>query len=402
MAFRFETLEERDLLAADLRVLDTFGTNNVVVSGDIAFAAAGEQGLLIVDLDSREIADRISPPGNSDSIDDVAIAADLLFAIDGSRPGNLSVFSLENPLQPTLVSGPVTVDVGPFAGVSAANGRVIVSGGTRRLSVLNFDENGVLSEDVSRIDLGVGQPDVLIADDGETAFVSTDFAGRVDGQAFGVTLIDVPQAPERLSILDRAGIAGAGFSPGFAGPANFPIESAQQGDRLFVAAGQGISVFDVSNRSMLRPLANISLDTNPVNVDVLGDQLFVIGNRPTPTLSLVDIADLSSPVVETLDLPASSEPLSVSATDEHIVIADASLGILVVPTAEVVSPVVEVSPSLAADIDLDGVVGFSDFLVLSTNFGQSVEIGTDGDLTRDGLVDFADFLILSAEFGGVV
>ena len=38
------TLEERDLLAADVTVLETFGTNNVVVADDFAFAAAGNVG----------------------------------------------------------------------------------------------------------------------------------------------------------------------------------------------------------------------------------------------------------------------------------------------------------------------------------------------------------------------
>ena len=54
---------------------------------------------------------------------------------------------------------------------------------------------------------------------------------------------------------------------------------------------------------------------------------------------------------------------------------------------------------LVADIDLDGSVGFTDFLVLSQNFGSSVESGTSGDLDFDGQVSFQDFLILSRDFG---
>lgn len=400
MVLKFETLEERNFLTADIQVLETFGSNNIVVANDVAFAAAGDQGLLVIDLESAEVVERISPPETSDSIDDVAIAADLLFAIDGVRPGSLSVFSIEDPLQPTLVSGPVPVDVGPFAGVSAANGRVIVSGGTGQLSVLNFDDNGVLSEEISRIDLGVGQPDVLIANDGNTAFVSTDFAGRFDNETFGVTLIDVPNASSPISILDRAGIVGAGFSPGVDSPANFPIEAAQQGDTLFVASGRGISVFDVSNPEVLRPLTEVSLDTNPVNVDVVGDRLFVVGNSPAPTLTIIDFTDLDSPIVESIDLPSNGEPLGVAATDEHIVIADANLGVLVASNPDFDSSTEnDANPPSAADIDGDGVVTFSDFLVLSTNFGRSVETGILGDIDENGLVDFSDFLLLAESFG---
>ncbi len=397
--FKFETLESRDYLTVDLQVLETFSTNNVAIVDDFAFAAAGNQGLLVVDLESLQVTSGIAPPGSSNAIDDVAVAADLLFAIDGSRPGSLSVFSIEDPTSPTLVSGPVSIDVGPFTGVSAANGQVVVSGGTGQLSVLNYDENGVLGTSISRIDLGVGQPDVLIADDGQTAFVSTDFAGLVDSESFGVTLIDVPTAPSSISILDRAGIDGAGFSPGVAGPANFPIESAQLGERLFVASGRGISVFDVSNSEQLSPVTEILLDTNPVNVDAVGNQLFVVGNSPSPTLTVIDIADLNSPTVETVDLPFNSEPLGVAAVDEHIVVADANLGVLVGTNPGFDPTTEENANPPSADLDSNGFVGFSDFLILSTNFGRTVEVGTVGDLDENGRVEFADFLLLSAAFG---
>lgn len=53
---------------------------------------------------------------------------------------------------------------------------------------------------------------------------------------------------------------------------------------------------------------------------------------------------------------------------------------------------------LPGDIDADGEVGFTDFLILSKNFG---EVGSfeQGDLDCSGEVDFPDFLILSRNFG---
>ena len=55
---------------------------------------------------------------------------------------------------------------------------------------------------------------------------------------------------------------------------------------------------------------------------------------------------------------------------------------------------------LRGDLDANGGVEFADFLVLSTNFGNSddVEYG-NGDLDCDGTVAFADFLVLSTNFG---
>ena len=48
------------------------------------------------------------------------------------------------------------------------------------------------------------------------------------------------------------------------------------------------------------------------------------------------------------------------------------------------------------------IVGFSDFLIMSANFGQ-VAVGgwIDGDLDFDGVVGFSDFLITSSCFGCV-
>ena len=58
------------------------------------------------------------------------------------------------------------------------------------------------------------------------------------------------------------------------------------------------------------------------------------------------------------------------------------------------------STGVEADIDGDGVVGVSDFAILSAAFGQE---GSDpflaADIDRDGIVGFSDFLILSSNYG---
>jgi hypothetical protein len=54
--------------------------------------------------------------------------------------------------------------------------------------------------------------------------------------------------------------------------------------------------------------------------------------------------------------------------------------------------------SLVGDIDLDGSVGFADFLTLSDNFGGAGGYA-EGDFDCDGDVAFSDFLILSSAFG---
>ena len=369
------------LKADEIEVLNTFDTNNVAVAGKVAYAAAGPQGIVIVDLNGTEmggpeIAGVIAPPGNTGTVDDVSIDGGLLFTLDAAGTGGLSVFSIETPLEPTLVSGPVSVGVSPFAGVSAANGRVVVSGGTGLLSVRSYQANGTLANSASTIDLGVGQPDVLVAENGETAFVSTDFSGFFDGQTFGITVIDI--APG-LSILDRIGIAGAGFSPGVDGPANFPIESAQAGDTLYVASGNGVAVLDVSNPNSVQTQALIPLNTNPVNIDVVGDTLYVVGNSPTPTMTTIDVSVLSSPVIQTTALPSGSRPLGVAATNTRVVIADSNLGILVE------------SLLLPGDVNQDCDVNFFDiapFIEILITMRFQAEADVDGNNT----VDFFDIV----------
>ena len=54
---------------------------------------------------------------------------------------------------------------------------------------------------------------------------------------------------------------------------------------------------------------------------------------------------------------------------------------------------------LLADLDADGTVGFSDFLILSDSFGKGSQRYTDGDIDLDGSIGFADFLVLSDQFG---
>ena len=56
-----------------------------------------------------------------------------------------------------------------------------------------------------------------------------------------------------------------------------------------------------------------------------------------------------------------------------------------------------VVPGIPGDANLDGDVGFPDFLLLSSHFGMSSGWG-DGDFGDDGDVAFGDFLILSEHF----
>ena len=61
--------------------------------------------------------------------------------------------------------------------------------------------------------------------------------------------------------------------------------------------------------------------------------------------------------------------------------------------------VLETGNLMAGDVNRDGLVSFSDFLVLSANYGKRDAAWTDGDLDLDGVVDSDDFVLMTSNFG---
>ena len=314
------------LETAEVTITHTpLNANNLALMNGIAYAALGSAGVAVLQTDTREFT-VVSPAPGSGSVDDVAVADGFLFTLDAAGPGSLSVYSLSDPLSPALVSGPVAVAVGPFAGVSAAGGRVVVSGGTGLVTLRSYSVAGVLSAQSSSIDLGIGQPDVLLSADGSLGFFSTDFSGFIGGSSFGITTVSLATPPGSLTILDQIGLPGAGFSGGFLSPANFPIESALlPGGGLVTAHGGGLSSIDGNSGSLLTTLG---LPFAAVNVDTVGTTAFVVGTGRS--LAEVDLANPSAPAVQAnVTFPGGGSFVSVAA-DAEVVILGASVGGLLV------------------------------------------------------------------------
>lgn len=70
-----------------------------------------------------------------------------------------------------------------------------------------------------------------------------------------------------------------------------------------------------------------------------------------------------------------------------------------VSTIDARDAVLEALNSLPGDLDGNGGVDFSDFLVLSSNFGESQPSYSSGNIDLTGNIEFADFLVLSQNFG---
>lgn len=299
---------------------------NVVVVGKSAYATLGEVGLEIVDMEDPQRRAIIAPPMGSGSIDDVAATDGFLFVLDARDPGYLSVLSLSDPSLPVMVSGPVEVPVGPFSGVSAGNGNVVVSGGTSSLTLFHYDSLGRLTPEVARTDLGRGQPDVLLSPDGKTAFVSTHYFGPY----FGLTILELGNDPFPFIRDTDIELETYGFTAGGAKPANFPIEAALSGNVAFVAHDKGLAIIsvEVPSQPVLRGV--IDLGVSAVNVDAAGNVAAVVGSAPRPLLVLLDVGNPREPVIkQSVSLPEASYPVSVALGEAHVVVATRKHGLLI-------------------------------------------------------------------------
>lgn len=301
---------------------------NVVIDGTLAFVSIGERGIEIVDTASGKVLEIVPPPTSSESVDDLAIAGHFLFALDARPPGHLSVFSLASFPTLKLASAPVEVAVGPFSGVSAGGGHVIVSGGTSLMSLRSYDSEGKLGPLLAEIDCGRGQPDILMSPDGNWAFVSTHRWGPY----FGLTSVRVAVSPPSMAKSGSLNLDTYGFTAGGAKPASFPLETALEGDVLYAATLRGLTVVSMAVPDQPTLVTTLDIGVKGVNVDVRNHLAAVVGSSPKPMLALIDVRSSSSPhVVRTISLPEGSRPTGVAIGATHVVVAAGQQGVLRFP-----------------------------------------------------------------------
>lgn len=304
--------------------------HNVVAHGDVAYAALGADGLSIVDLAAGRSLGRCPPPDGASGVHDVSFSEDLVFALDANRPGSVFSYALASPDKPWPACKPVAVDTGPFSGLAAATGRVVVSGGTGKMTVLTYTSVGHFGATPAKADLGIGQPDVVLAHGGAVAFASTDFREAVDGARFGITVLAIHEPPEAPEILARIGVRGAGFTPGIHRPATFPLHCLLKGHLLYVAHGGGLLALDVSRPAASHVVQEVKLGFHPLGVD--GDEtgLYVVGSHPSPTLARLRIHEGGLLALDDeVPLRRASRPARVAVGSLRMAIADLDRGVLI-------------------------------------------------------------------------
>lgn len=297
--------------------VDDASTNLAIAEG-VAYVARSTRGIERIELATgkRSVT---APSAPADRIDDVAVSDGLLFALDASPPGHLFVYRIGDDGNLAQV-GSSEVAVGPFSGVAAGNGHVIVSGGTSQLSLRRYRADGALGSEIVSADFGRGQPDIALDPNGGVALIST----HVQGPRFGLTVADVSDKPLALHARGYVELAGAGFTPGGFHPANFPLQSAALGDVVLVAHGGGLSVLAAPAGAPPTYLGTtaFALHATAIAVDARQGLAFVAGASPRPELLTLDVANPRAPrLLARTMLPASGSPSAIALDATHLVVA---------------------------------------------------------------------------------
>jgi hypothetical protein len=300
--------------ALTYRTLGPGDAGNVASADSLLYVTLADAGLAIHHARTGLAVATLPPPAGTASVDDVAIADGLLFTLDARPPGHLAVYALGPSGLPELVAPPRAVPVGPFSGVTARAGVVIVSGGTSRMTAWRYDRHGRLGEVPATADLGRGQPDAVLSDDGTVAYVATHFRGP----RFGLSLVGVDSAPLRLHPLGHVALDGAGFTAGGAKPANFPIAAASLGrDTVLVAHGGGVAILNVRETRHPVVLETVALGGPAVSVAVRGAVAVVAVGGASPALAVLRVAAGRAAVTRRIPLPPGTFPTALALTATH-------------------------------------------------------------------------------------
>jgi hypothetical protein len=296
-------------------------TQIVIASGN-AYVAAGAGGIEVVDLATQKQRLLVPPQAPADRVDDLAIAEGWLFALDATPPGYLTVYSLADPDRLSPAGESVPVPVGPFSGVSAAAGVVIVSGGTSQLTLREYGPggrfDGHLGANVVTADYGRGQPDAAVRPDGRMAVIST----HLYGPEFALTFVEIERQPLGLRQVSQLRLQDAGFTAGGFKPAHFPLVAAWRGDRVYFADGGGLGVVDVSDPTRPRLLARDREARPAMDVAVSGDELDVVRAGPRPAVLRFHLDASGRPTPSRIwKLPAGSQPGAIAQTGSGLLVS---------------------------------------------------------------------------------
>lgn len=252
--------------------------NNVDVSGDYAFVAAGAAGLQVVDVSnptSPQVVAGEDTPGNAN---DVRIVGTLAFVADGSS--GLQIIDVADPLNPAIIGSADTT--GDAQDVVVQGTYAYVADGSSGLQVIDVQTPSapavVGTADTPGTARGVGVTGTLVAlvdDDPSTA----------------LRIVNVSD-PEQPTIIGAVGLPGEGKDVSI------------RGSVAFVAAYTGgLQVVDFSTPNTPAIVGSLPDSFVPRDVEVLGTFALFAEQLFPNAVPIVEISAPSAPSFrDTLDL----------------------------------------------------------------------------------------------------
>ncbi len=302
-----------------------------VVNG-LIYTAYGQGGLIISNETSGEVVAHIFPPREMNSIDDFDVVNDLIFVLDSRGSDYFAIFDFENQ-EVELITPPIEVEGGPFNGISASNGNLVISGGTTFLNRFRYDQDGDIEGPVN-FGRDRGHPDVILSENGQFAFISTDFGIGLDIDRFGIMSLFIGDGLQIPSVITEIGIPEAGLTDGLTKPVGFPIQSALFGDYLLVAHGGGLSIFEIIQEGALRSVSMTATNISGISVASDANNAYVIGfEGSNPVVATIDLTDINNPTItsqEILEINGAT-PTSIGVGNSEIYIAAGNSGIIGLP-----------------------------------------------------------------------
>ncbi|MEQ9404045.1 MAG: hypothetical protein RIM99_10690 [Cyclobacteriaceae bacterium] len=302
----------------------------IKIKDNLLFTAYGEGGLFITDIETDQVVAHIIPQGEMKGIDDFSIDGDLLFVLDARSQDYFASYSISLVESPVLLDGPIAVQGGPYNGISARGGNIVVSGGSGFLEYFQYSADGKLTGSAT-FGRDRGHPDVILSNTGAVAFVSTDFSTRVNGSRFGMISLLLGATLNVPGVISQHPIPEAGFTLGINSPVGFPIQADIYNNHLLVAHGGGMTIIELIDEAAFGETSLFNPGIEAVSVIAENNIAYIIGySNSNPVLIKADITDILNPItLETVALDINDDiPTSVALSSQHIFVAAGKSGIV--------------------------------------------------------------------------
>ncbi|MEN8005734.1 MAG: FlgD immunoglobulin-like domain containing protein [Candidatus Krumholzibacteriota bacterium] len=281
------------------------GYTHAAIVGDVAFVAAGNNGLYIYDINDPEnpnLLGQFKDPAYTWSCKQVEVAGDYAFIADAIQ--GFVVLDISDLSNPTLANK----TAGSFSAIAIEGDRAALLGGS---SIYAFSLGSLPA-------IGVMGP---------MGLAGTGWSLDIEGNYVYVAL----GAPG-IQVLEFFPSAGVRFSPVTVFDTSYAYDVAVDGDQAYVADSyNGVVVLDVSNPAVPSQIGTYATSASALDVRVRGDDLFV-GVQLHGIVRL----DITDPAIPTLidAYDGSYTAASVAVAGNHVYLGNSTYGMETVAVSQ--------------------------------------------------------------------